>query len=364
MQTSPQQTQILQAALNVQYEDFCLSLDISVPLNGVVAIYGKSGSGKTTFLRSIAGLEKDAYGTIKFGSTLWQDKNTFVKTYQRAIGYVFQDAGLLSHLSVRKNLEYGKKRANNPLAESQSIEIIQLLGLEKLLESSVDNLSGGEKQRVAIARALLIRPTLLLLDEPLASLDTENKSKILSYLEQLKQSSLQPMLYVSHSASEISRIADYVVVMDDGRVSYHGSIKDIAARKDSPFSRDSQPFSVLFGTIIEACNPYQLSVVDVQGFQFKMPTQEVTLGQSIRLHIEAKDVSIVLSNPSDSSIINIFEVTVLSVEDSPLHGQCLVKLRLGTNDLLAHISLYSYEHLAIKTGQKVFAQIKALSIVQ
>ncbi|WP_185964519.1 molybdenum ABC transporter ATP-binding protein [Aliikangiella marina] len=354
----------LEAKVQLEYASFKLAVDFKVPLKGVVAIYGPSGCGKTTLLRCLAGLEKASYGEVTIGDQVWQNDKMFVRPHERSVGFVFQDGGLLAHLTVAENLNFGRKRAAQALDEKQCRDVISLLGLEPLLTSRPAELSGGEAQRVAIGRALFLNPQLLIMDEPLASLDSLNKDKILSHLDQLKQQADQPMIYVSHSASEISRLADYVIVMDQGEIQYHGTIETVAARQDSPFYQAQQPFSVLFGQVVDPCNQFKLSVIDVDGDQFMVPDLALEQGRTARLHIDAKDVSLALSRSQDSSILNIFKASVVTIEQLAHCGHCLVKLSLAQSELLALISQYSCEQLSLAPGSVVFAQIKAVSILK
>jgi molybdate transport system ATP-binding protein len=206
----------IQADLKGKFGRFQLDAALDVPAEGVTAITGRSGSGKTTLLRCIAGLDRAA-GRVVVRDEVWQDDTTFVPPHRRAVGYVFQEAGLFPHLSLRANLHYGMDRAGKRPGLAFD-EVVNLLGLEALLPRSPTKLSGGERQRGAIARALLSRPRLLLLDEPTASLDAEAKRELLPYLERLHRELALPILYVGHDALEIERLADRVLHMADGRL--------------------------------------------------------------------------------------------------------------------------------------------------
>ncbi|MDP1536360.1 MAG: molybdenum ABC transporter ATP-binding protein [Burkholderiales bacterium] len=232
------------------YPGFTLDVDLELPSRGVTALFGHSGSGKTTLLRCIAGLERTANGYLAIDGTLWQDGASFLPTHRRPIGYVFQEASLFPHLSVRGNLEYGAKRAQSlPAREGGAgggranlcrpasadfSHIVELLGIGTLLDRKPERLSGGERQRVAIARALLTAPRLLLMDEPLAALDLARKNEILPYLERLHDELEIPVLYVSHAPDEVARLADHLVVMDGGRAVAQGPLADVLSRIDLP----------------------------------------------------------------------------------------------------------------------------------
>lgn len=215
---------------------FVLDVDLALPGRGVTALFGPSGAGKSTCLRAIAGLDRAPGGFLEVDGEIWQDESRgiFRPTHRRALGYVFQEAGLFPHLSVRGNLEYGRhrRRGNAPLVDSD--HLIGLLDLGPLLDRRPDTLSGGERQRAAIARALLASPRLLLLDEPLASLDLARKSEILPYLERLHQELEIPVIYVSHTIDEVVRLADHLVLLSGGRVACGGPLTETLARLDLP----------------------------------------------------------------------------------------------------------------------------------
>lgn len=216
------------ARFRLQQDRFLLDVDTTFYARGVTAIFGHSGCGKSTLLRCIAGLEKPHDAYLKVDQDIWEDSHTHQRlaTHQRPIGYVFQEASLFPHLSALKNLEFGQKRCAHPQSPEQLQQIIDLLGIEKLLHRKPDRLSGGERQRVSIARALAVNPQLLLMDEPLAALDIRRKREILPFLEKLHQELEIPVLYVTHSPAEVRRLADRMVVMDSGQIIANGSLKD------------------------------------------------------------------------------------------------------------------------------------------
>lgn len=210
----------------LQRDEFTLDVDVTLSSRGVTAIFGHSGCGKSTLLRCIAGLEKPQPAYLQVDQTVWEDsqKESRLPTHQRPIGYVFQEASLFPHLSALKNLQYGQKRCQQPQSSEKLEQIIELLGIEKLLHRKPDRLSGGERQRVSIARALAVSPQLLLMDEPLAALDIRRKREILPFLERLHQELEIPVLYVTHSPAEVRRLADRMVVMDSGKIIAHGDL--------------------------------------------------------------------------------------------------------------------------------------------
>ncbi len=237
--SSPEPSRLV-AALRTTLGAFRLDVDLDVPARGVTAIFGPSGCGKTTVLRAIAGLER-ASGSLRVAGETWQDdaRGVFVPTHERGVGYVFQDAALFAHLTVRENLEYGlrrrERRGKGSLAPPAALlglqHVVALLGVEALLDRSPSRLSGGERQRVALARALVAGPRLLLMDEPLASLDAARKAEVLPYLERLRDEVAIPALFVSHALDEVARLASHVVLMEAGRVVASGPAAEILSRR-------------------------------------------------------------------------------------------------------------------------------------
>ncbi|MBW8900864.1 MAG: molybdenum ABC transporter ATP-binding protein, partial [Massilia sp.] len=226
----------LRARLRLDRGAFRLDVDLDLPQRGISALFGHSGSGKTTILRAIAGLERAPGGHVALGGEVWQDdaRGLFVPVHRRALGYVFQEASLFPHLSVRANLEFGRKRVPAHERRFTLEPVTELLGIERLLERRPDGLSGGERQRVAIARALLASPRLLLMDEPLAALDLRRKLEILPYLERMHAELAIPIVYVSHAPDEVARLADHLVLLDDGKAVASGPLTETLARVDLP----------------------------------------------------------------------------------------------------------------------------------
>ena len=227
----------LEARFRIDRGEFVLDARLEAPDRGVTAIYGPSGCGKTTLLRAIAGLEQDPAGHLTIGGRVWQDGRSFLPPHRRPLGYVFQEASLFPHLSVRRNLEYGYRRVAREERRVDFEETVTLLGVGGLLDSRPVELSGGERQRAAIARALLTSPRLLLLDEPLTGLDAAGRSEIVPYLERLHAALEIPVLYVSHAADEVARLADHLALMKAGRIVATGPIAEMLTRFDLPMSR-------------------------------------------------------------------------------------------------------------------------------
>jgi len=352
------------ARFYLRQTDFTLDLDLSLPTTGVTALYGPSGAGKTSLLRLLAGLQRPEAGEVTFRDQVWQAGRRFLPPHKRPVGFVFQESSLFDHLSVRRNLAYGMKRAARAPDPAQYDHIIELLGIGPLMDRAPGQLSGGERQRVAIARALLVRPQVLLMDEPMAALDTARKKEILGYLERLKSELNIPLLYVSHNADEVTRLADHLVVLDRGRLRVQGPIRQVLADHDILDSLRGEPFTALFGRVISPSTTHRLTEVAVGDTLFRMPRQPVREGQDIRLHLHARDVSIALHRPEDSSILNIFDCRIEAIEEPTPDGQQLVHLRREGTTIQALISAYSCAELQLRPGREVYAQIKALSILQ
>ena len=371
------------------YDDFVLDVDLALPATGVTVLYGHSGSGKTTLLRCLAGLVHAPGGTLSVDGDQWQGDEVFVPIHKRPIGYVFQEPSLFEHLTVEGNLSYAQKRVD--LADSSgsvlsSEEVIELLGIENLLQRKPNQLSGGEKQRVAIARALFSQPELLLMDEPLASLDTQRKREILPYLEKLRLELKIPIIYVTHSIDELSRLADWVVVLDQGRVAANGSLADVLTALDSPMQLDDAGV-VLETTIVSREAQWDLMRVGFIGGKLLLADNGRAEGETLRVRVDARDVSLTLSQHTDTSILNALPATVIEISACLSQDAVLVKLGLGhqstaaldeskvmdeqskagrdSNEiLLSRITRRSAEHLALAVGSQVWAQIKSVAVLR
>ena len=348
--------------------DFVLDVDLRLPAQGTTAIFGTSGSGKTTLLRVLAGLEPQARGRISLQGEVWQDsaQNTFKPTHQRGLGYVFQEASLFEHLNVTDNLKFGFKRT--PVAQRKLgwDQTVALLGISHLLERWPQQLSGGERQRVAIARALAASPRMLLMDEPLASLDAGRKAEILPYLERLQSELGIPIIYVSHAIDEVARLADHLVLLVNGKVEASGPTQELLTRLDLPLAHGDTAGAVLITTVQSHDPTDHLTTVQFNGGQLTVPMSSANIGQSLRIRVQARDVSLTLTKQTGTSILNILSarVTALSA-DSP--GQLMVALDVGagsqTVPLLARITARSAQALALAPGLSVYAQIKGVAIL-
>jgi molybdate transport system ATP-binding protein len=343
---------------------FNLDVDLALPGRGVTALFGHSGSGKTTLLRVLAGLERVAGARVALGDEVWQDdaRKVFVPTHQRGIGYVFQEASLFPHLSVRANLEFGRKRLKPAEHRFDLLAVAELLGIERLLDASPATLSGGERQRAAIARTLLASPRLLLMDEPLAALDMRRKLEILPYLERLHDELALPVVYVSHAADEVARLADHLVVLEEGRVLASGPLAATLARLDlaANFQDDA---GVMIETTLQAHDDDGLSHLAFAGGVLLVGQRNAAVGTRVRCRIHARDVSLALERPRGSSITNILPARVDAVGPSGTPGQVLVRLLVGDTALLARITERSRRELAIAPGCALWAQVKAVALL-
>jgi len=340
---------------------FVLDIDITIPGQGITAIFGESGSGKTSLLRCVAGLEKTASGCLNVNGERWQSAAVFVPTHKRSLGYVFQEASLFEHLTAMGNLRYAIKR-NNQAANPVLLEqVINVMGVEGILKQFPQQLSGGERQRVAIARALLSEPKLLLMDEPLASLDTARKLEILPYLERLRSSFNIPILYVSHAVDEIVRLADHAVVMQQGKVIGQGGITQLFSRADLPLGVGNELGAILECKVMERDKQWHLMRVAFNGGELWLPNVE---NNTQRIRVLASDVSLTLTPHTDSSILNVLSGEVEDIINDKDPAMSLIRLKIGESYLLARLTQKSLQKLALTSGKSVWIQIKSAAIVR
>ncbi|EMA4150935.1 molybdenum ABC transporter ATP-binding protein ModC [Cronobacter sakazakii] len=336
-----------------------LTVNETLPGSGITAVFGVSGAGKTSLINAISGLTRPQHGRIVLNDRVLSDteNDTFLLPEKRRVGYVFQDARLFPHYKVRGNLKYGMAKE----MASQFDKLVTLLGIEPLLDRLPGTLSGGEKQRVAIGRALLTAPELLLLDEPLASLDVPRKRELLPYLQRLAREINIPMLYVSHSLEEILHLADKVLVLEQGEVKAFGSLEDIwGSSVMHPWLPPEQQSSVLKVTVLEHHPHYAMTALALGDQHLWVNRIEKPLQTALRIRIQASDVSLVLQPPLQSSIRNILRARVAQCYDD--NGQVEVQLEVGSRTLWARISPWARDELAIKPGLWLYAQIKSVSI--
>jgi len=342
---------------------FSLDVDIKLPGRGVSALFGPSGSGKTTLLRCLAGLERAPDGYLALDGEVWQDGPLFLPTHKRPLGYVFQEASLFAHLSVRRNLEYGLRRIADGARRVSLDHAIELLGIGHLLERMPERLSGGERQRVAIARALAVSPRILLMDEPLAALDLARKQEILPYLERLHDELEIPLIYVSHSPDEVARLADHIVVMDAGRAVAAGPLVETLARLDLPIHLGEDAGVVLDGVLAQRDEIWHLARVDFPGGSLWVREHGVPLWHHVRVRILARDVSLALAHVDHTSIQNLLPGTVEAIGEDSHPALALVRVRVGESALVARLTRRSVAALDLTPGRPVWAQVKSVALI-
>ena len=356
---------MLDVAVEHRLGDFSLNIRFaSGP--GLTALFGRSGAGKTSVVNAIGGLIRPQRGRIVVGETvlLDTDRGILVPAHRRRIGYVFQEGRLFPHLTVRQNLLFGRWFAPRAAAASSARfdDVVELLGIGPLLARRPGRLSGGEKQRIALGRALLANPRLLLMDEPLASLDTARKDEILPYLERLRDASRVPIVYVSHAAAEVARLATTIVLIADGRVQAVGPVAEIMGRAGQyPLAGGFEAGAVL--TVRVAAHDRRWGLTELAGEfgRLTVPHFGLPVGSMLRVRIRARDVILATERPHGISALNVLAGTVEALV--PTGEEALeVQLRLGTERLLARITRRSGETLGLIPGRPVFALVKTIAI--
>jgi molybdate transport system ATP-binding protein len=350
----------IRADFKLQLESFALDISFCAPNRGVTALFGPSGSGKTTLLRCIAGLES-ATGSLQINGDVWQDDTKFLDTHRRPLGYVFQESSLFPHMSVRANLEYGLKRIPQSERKVPLEQVVEWLGLGRLIErGDPAKLSGGERQRIAIGRALLTSPRLLLMDEPLSALDTGSKQEILPYLERLHRELNIPVLYVSHALDEVARLADHLVLLEQGRVIASGALQETLARLELPTAHLDDAGAVIEAAVAQHDEKYHLTRLDFPGGQLWVGRVDQPFGSVVRARVLARDVSIATQQPQGTSINNILKAHIDEIRDEG-PDKVIVRMRVGeSNMLLSRITRRSRDHLGLVNGMEVFAQAKSV----
>ena len=342
---------------------FTLDVDIELPLEGVTSLFGRSGCGKTTLLRIIAGLEKVRGAEVRFGQQVWQQGRRFVPLHRRRIGLVFQEHSLLQHLSVHDNLLYGYKRTPKDLRRLHLREATDMLGIGDLLDRPIDQLSGGQRQRVSLGRALLTSPQLLLLDEPMAALDTQTKREIMPFLSRMASEAGVPIVLVTHAPDEVERLADRVVFMREGRVERSEPLRQALARPDSPLFADEGATSVLEGALGPANKHGLRPFGGDEARLWLLSGGTAPAGHITRVRIVARDVSLALDDPRRISIQNHLKVRVERI-DMPREGRCVVATRTADRQLLlAEVTPWAVDQLALRPGMDVYALIKSVALM-
>lgn len=361
--SQPPAAQSLQLQLTVKRGAFTLELNHSLPLHGVTALFGRSGCGKTTLLRAIAGLDRHAGAQIRCNDVIWQQGNRFMPVYQRRIGMVFQHSSLLPHLTALQNLLYGfKRRVKHSTVQLEPAQVISLLELESLLQLQPEQLSGGQRQRIALGRALLSQPELMLLDEPLASLDQQSRNEILPFLQRVANQTGIPMLLVSHQLDDVVKLADQLVLMQHGRIISQGPLPQQLLQ---PELAASGALSMLYAKS-HGCSHHLLKLsIGQQQLQLPAPQHNDNASYSptvYRLRIQARDVALSLTPLTDSSVSNQLQVSISGFNNAPHPAETLVQLTLEGQPLQALLTKQSAERLGLQVGQQVYAQIKAVAL--
>jgi molybdate transport system ATP-binding protein len=330
----------------------------------LVAVFGRSGAGKTSIMNIVAGLIRPDHGRVIIDDTAVVDteKRIFVPRHRRRIGYVFQEGRLFPHLTVRQNLLYGRWFAPRAERGDDLARVVDLLGIGSLLERRPGRLSGGEKQRIAIGRALLADPRLLLMDEPLASLDEARKAEILPYIERLRDHSKVPIVYVSHSIAEVTRLASTIVLMSEGRVAAVGATSEIMHRLDLfPLTGRAEAGAIVEAAVERHDERFGLTELRSRAGLWKLPRLDAPVGTHLRLRVRARDVMLAKSVPSDLSALNILPGVVADVA---AHEGPIVEIRLDCNGeaLIARLTRYSVERLGLAPGTHVYALVKSVAL--
>lgn len=344
--------------------DFTLDVQFSIESNSVTALFGPSGAGKSTIINFIAGLQRPAEGKISINGKVVENSATgiSVSPRHRHIGYVFQQPRLFPHLTVEKNLLFGWRRAQNRVNEDEVKKLISLLGIEPLISRKPHALSGGEKQRVALGRAILSNPEMLLLDEPLAALDHKRRDDILPYIERLRNEQRIPILYVSHSIDEVTRIADQIHIINHGKLVASGSIADIFSRIDLyPITGRFEAGAIIDGEIVNHLSDLSLSQVAFGNQMLTVPEIDGKVGDAIRVRVRSRDIIISRVQPTEISANNVLQGKILDIKtDGGPYAD--LQLQCGQTKLIARITRHSSERLELVVGMLVFAVIKSVTI--
>lgn len=329
--------------------------------SGITAVFGESGAGKTTLINIIAGIVKADSGYVTFNGRDFfnSDKNINLPVHKRLIGYVFQDSRLFPNMSVKKNLLYGSRRIGKNSLQCDFNEVCSLLGITHLLERYPHNLSGGEKQRTAIARALLSNPEILLMDEPLASLDEKRRDEFIDYINIIQNRYKIPVLYVTHSMDEILRLADKACYMNNGKLLYYGEVTDVLNK--AGIYGQNKDYGVVFEGFVKECNKAAGTVlINFGGGVVEIPSDNIEEGRKVRFSVNINDVVLSTSNIDKISIRNKYQGIVKEIikRENNFYDICI---DTGA-DLWARVSSGAFYDLEIKKGMQIYAMIKSAVI--
>ncbi len=336
---------------------FDIEMDLTLDLSEPVAIFGASGSGKTSILRAISGLERASHGRILLDDEPWQRDEVFVPTYRRRVGYVFQDARLFPHLDVNANLELASRAAGSEARLSRR-DIVDRLNLGNLLGRDTHSLSGGETQRVAIARTLLAQPRVLLMDEPVSSLDAQNRRETIEYIASITQTWNLPLLYVTHDAGEVARLAGTTVLLEQGKVAAAGPTPEVFARIEQDPS-GARAVSILAATLSGETGGLSQLSIGQQHVRLPMPGR--SRGERVQLRIFATDVVIATRRIDDTSIRNVLIGTVQEIRTFS-EGTAEIRIDIENQLLKAHVTVDALEDLGLAAGSTAYAMIKSVAL--
>lgn len=353
------------ASLLLHREDgFTLECNFDFPNSGITVLFGASGSGKTTVLRCVAGLEK-AEGFVKVEGEFWQndEKGIFLPTWQRRLGYVFQEASLFPHLTAKQNIEFAVKRSKTEGARERMNDAIELLGIGHLLGRRPSQLSGGERQRVAIARAVATEPKVMLFDEPLAALDFKRKSEIMPWLEMLKTNLSIPMLYVTHSAEEVMKLADNLIVLEGGKIKASGLLTDVLENIDLPIKIGEDTGVLLRGKVVSKESDWSLMTVECGNLSVHIEDNGQAIGSEVGLRILAREVVFAKEKPQEISVQNCFEGIVEEISEQKDGADALVRVDCSGQIIVGKLTRKALEELGIKERSRVWLLVKSVALI-
>ncbi|GAA0852720.1 molybdenum ABC transporter ATP-binding protein [Aliiglaciecola litoralis] len=352
----------LQVSFCQTFDNCAIDLDLNLANRGVTAVFGPSGVGKSTLLRVIAGLDEIDGAKVRFNAQVWQDKGRFLPAHERKLAMVFQQPSLFEHMSVEQNIYYARRFSTKPANSAFPVEdFIDTLQLRSLLKRAPQTLSGGEQQRVAIVRALAADPQLLLMDEPLASLDDSLKSEFMLTFEALLRQVPIPVIYVTHSKLEVARLCSQLVLLDNGRCIGQGATQQVLTDLSHPLALEEDAKSALHGKIIAHDKHHHITQIDTQAGIIWVSLVPSAINTTVNLVIKAKDVSVTLSKQTDSSILNILPAKIVDFRHAG-KGKTILKIAVGETFLLGQITDKSFAHLALKKEQEMFVQVKSVAL--
>ena len=352
--------------LRKQLKNSLLNISFSSEETGITALYGRSGAGKTSLANMISGLLKPDEGFIRIENQLifCSQKAIDLKPENRGIGYVFQEARLFPHMTVKDNLLFGtrfKRLESRPLSIT---EVVEVLGLTNLLDRRPDSLSGGEAQRIQLGRAILSHPKILVMDEPLSSLDQTRKQEILPLIERLRDEFNIPILYITHSMEEIIRLADRLLIIEDGSIAADGTVEELTGRLDlRPLTGRYEAGSVINSEVLEHDRHYGLTKLKFVGGILHVPLIDVEKKTQLRIRIRARDVSLSSTLPEKTSELNVFIGKVLEIaqptQQHAAHADTLIDIGVP---IWVRVTRLSIERLSLRPGIKIYASIKGTSV--